>query len=172
VASRGALRAGWTLAIPLATAMGLSSCAWAASDLSAERYTTSPQARPNSSATDLVKSDADHGIADRSSRTILSEAQFAESIVGKHFHYRSVGSDLVLVSPGEYYSEDGRYSVGHRAISQGTYSFERGVISIKCAACREFLGLGLERLFFRHAGRLLMANADGHGSAIELIRSQ
>lgn len=102
--------------------------------------------------------------------TFLSKAEFASTIVGGSFRYREFGSELLIKSPAESFFGNGQYSVGHRAIFSGTYSYKRGIVSIKCVDCHAtFLGLGKKRVFFRHEGRLLMANADGNGSAIELI---
>jgi len=101
--------------------------------------------------------------------TVLDEVEFARTIIGRRFRYR-LSSEIVVVHPAEAFSEGERYSVGHRVFSHGTYSFERGIVSIECIDCREtFLGLGRQRVFFRHQGTLLMANADGEGNVIELI---
>jgi hypothetical protein len=109
-------------------------------------------------------------IADRfPGATILGEAEFASTVVGSRFRYR-VSGEIIVEHPAEGFFESGRYSVGHRPISQGKYSFKDGVVSIECTDCPDtFLGLGRKRVFFRHQGRLLMTNANGEGSVIELI---
>lgn len=100
---------------------------------------------------------------------VLDEAEFASTVVGRTFRYR-VSSEIIVESPGEHFSKTVQYSTGHRAIAQGTYSFDGGVVSIECNSCYDtFLGLGKRRVFFHHQGRLLMANADGKGSVVELI---
>jgi len=102
--------------------------------------------------------------------TVLGEIEFVGAIVGHAFRYRLLDDGTVFERPGEFFAEGGRYSTGHRAILHGTYAFDRGVVSIDCPDCRHtFLGLGSERIFFRHQGRLLMANANGEGNVIELI---
>lgn len=100
---------------------------------------------------------------------ILDEAEFASTVVGRMFRYR-VSSEIIVNCPGEHFYETGRYSVGHRVIGQGTYSLKGGVVTIECSNCYDtFLGLGRTRIFFRHQGKLLMANANGEGSVVELI---
>ena len=99
--------------------------------------------------------------------TLLDEAEFAEVIQGRPFRYRSEDSELVVVSPKEWFFEGGRYSTGHRVTSAGNYLFERGIVVITCD--QTFLHLGQRRLFFRHEGRLFTANADGTGSVVQLI---
>lgn len=103
---------------------------------------------------------------------LLEEAEFASSVVGRMFRYREVGSNLVVERPKEVFVEGGQYRVHWlRTISYGTYSIERGIVSIDCADCqRAFLGLGRQRIFFRRQGGLFTANADGDGRVIELIR--
>lgn len=101
--------------------------------------------------------------------TILGEAEFASAIVGRQFRYR-LSNDLIMERPAEHFYENGRYSVGHRAISHGTYSIVGGIVSIDCPGCRyPFAGLSNRRIFFRHQGRLFMANADDNGGVVELI---
>lgn len=101
---------------------------------------------------------------------VLDEREFASAIVGRAFHHREVGTELVIERPSEFFGEGGRYSVGHRAIAHGTYSIERGTVSIDCSDCPSTIfGLGRHRVFFRHQGRLFTTNADGEGSVIELI---
>lgn len=128
--------------------------------------TPAPAAQRSVSA-DLIMN---RGIAARfPGATILDESDFASTVVGRAFRYR-VSSDIIVNYPGEHFYETGRYSVGHRAIAHGTYLFERGVVSVECEDCYDtFLGLGRKRLFFRHKGKLLMANADGEGTVVELI---
>jgi hypothetical protein len=104
--------------------------------------------------------------------TILDEAELADAVVGRMFSYRQIGSDFVLHRVKEVFARDGQYRVhGDRApISYGTWSIARGIVSIDCADCPSaFLGLSRERVFFRHAGRLLTADAHGDGSVVELI---
>jgi hypothetical protein len=112
-------------------------------------------------------------IADRfPDATILDEAELADAVVGRMFSYRQIGSDFVLHRVKEVFARDGQYRVhGDRApISYGTWSIARGIVSIDCADCPSaFLGLSRERVFFRHAGRLLTADAHGDGSVVELI---
>jgi hypothetical protein len=101
--------------------------------------------------------------------TILDEADFASTVTGRRFRYR-VSNEIIIERPAESFSENERYSVGHRTIAQGTYSIKRGIVSIECSNCPEtFFGLGRKRIFFRHQGRLLMANADAEGDVLELI---
>lgn len=103
--------------------------------------------------------------------TLLGEAEFASTIVGRLFRYRELDSEIVVERPKEVFVEGGQYrNHGLRTVSYGTYSIERGIVSIACADCRyTFLGLGWERIFFRHEGRLLMATANRTGSVVELI---
>ncbi|MBC9035128.1 hypothetical protein IAG41_22290 [Sphingomonas sp. JC676] len=170
---RRTLNDRWLLVVVVAIAPTLNSCASAVSDVGTERYAASAPAYPKVSRTRPAGPNAERVIVDRfPGATVLSQVEFADTIVRKNFHYREVGSDIVVVSPGEYYSEDGRYSTGHRVVSVGTYSFERGLLSIDCIDCRpSFLGLGRQRVLFRQDGKLLMANADGRGGTIEMIPS-
>jgi hypothetical protein len=102
---------------------------------------------------------------------LLGEAEFASAVVGRLFRYRHLGSGIIVERPKEVFIEGGRYRIHWlRSISYGTYSVERGTVSIDCAGCRNtFLNLGRERIFFRHEGRLLTADANGDGSVVELI---
>jgi hypothetical protein len=111
-------------------------------------------------------------IADRfPGATLLGETEFAEAIVGHLFRYRDLDSGIVVERPKEVFVHGGQYRIHWlRAISRGTYAIERGIVSIDCAGCqRTFLGLAARRIFFRHEGRLLTANADEQGSVVELI---
>jgi hypothetical protein len=100
---------------------------------------------------------------------ILNEAEFASAIVGRRFRY-ALSSGIIIHSPAEHFYKDGRYSVGHRVISHGTYSIAGGVVSIHCPACRyPFAGLNSRRIFFRQQGKLFMVNADGNEGVVELI---
>ena len=101
--------------------------------------------------------------------TLLGEAEFASAIVGRAFRYRYLASEIVVNRPKEFFREGGQYSMGHRPISHGTYSIERGIVSIDCDCPYTFLGLGRKRVFFRHKGRLLTASAELQGEVIELI---
>lgn len=103
--------------------------------------------------------------------TLLGEVEFASAVVGQAFRYREVGSEPVLVMPKEVFVEGGQYRIhGIRTISYGTWAIARGIVSIDCTDCQyAFIGLGRERVFFRHQDRLLMATANGEGIVVELI---
>lgn len=98
----------------------------------------------------------------------LAEADFASTVVGRSFRYRDIGSGIVIHSPGEFFGKDGRYSFGHRSISHGAYLFKQGVVLIE-GTHGSFLGLGHERLFFRHRGRLLTTGGVGGSSVLEMV---
>jgi hypothetical protein len=154
-------------ALALAAAAGgvLSGCA--ASPVAAAAQASSA-AQPNPSAGITMTRD----ITDRfPGATLLGEAEFAGAVAGRRFRNREVGSDIVVERPIEVFAEGGQYrNHGLRTVSYGSYSIERGIVSIACGDCRyPFLGLSWERIFFRHQGKLLMAAVNGTGSVVELI---
>ena len=100
--------------------------------------------------------------------TVLSDEDFTTTVVGRSFRYRDVSSGIVIVRPGEFFGEHHRYSFGHRAIRQGTYSIDGGVVSIDTPN-DSFLGLGKRRIFFRHQGKIFTTGDNVGSSVLELI---
>lgn len=99
---------------------------------------------------------------------VLNEKDFSTTISGRSFRYRDVSSGIVLVRPGEFFGDHQRYSFGHRAIRQGTYSIDGGVVLINTPD-DTFLSLGRRRIFFRHQGKIFTAGENVAGSVFELI---
>jgi hypothetical protein len=128
----------------------------------------SPATQRNQPSATIVSRD----IPDRfPGAALLGEAEFASGVVGRLFRYRELDSNIVVERPKEVFAAGGQYRIHWlRTISYGTYSIERGIVSIDCADCPySFLNLGRERILFRHEGRLLTARANGEGSVVELI---
>lgn len=128
----------------------------------------SAAAHPNQSPGSIMNRD----IAKRfPGAALLDEAEFTSTVVGRRFRYREVGSELVVNRPKEVFVGNGRYQIHwSRSISYGAYKVKHGVISIYCPDCPyAFLDLGIERIFFRHEGKLFTAKADGRGRVVHLI---
>lgn len=157
----------------LAMLIAFNACSATSGDRGAARPTVRAEAssgvQRNHSSGIIMNRD----IADRfPGATILGDAEFASAIVGRVFRYRELDSGIVVERPKEVFVEGGQYRIHWlRTISYGTYSVERGVVSISCDACPyTFLDLGGERIFFRHQDRLLTARANLEGSIFELVR--
>lgn len=101
---------------------------------------------------------------------VLTKQDFTSAVVGRSLRYRDISDGMVVVRPGEFFSEAGTYSFGHRVIMGGTYDFDCGLVSIDTSD-KSFLGLGKERVFFRYEGMLLTTGRDERASVFELIPS-
>ena len=148
---------------------------WSALVLATVMSWLQPHHRTSAKSRELSQSACFHPIAQQvvaqyPGAKILSEDDFANAVVGRSFRYRDVDNDVVVVRPGEFFGEAGRYSFGHRPIRGGTYSFECGLVSINTPD-NSFLGLGKERVFFRDGGRLLTTGKAARASVFELIPS-
>ncbi len=164
--------AGVSLASGVAISLASSACARLVTESARERPAAPP---PASSAAPRDHSWAamNQGLADRfPGAAVLGEAEFADAVVGRKFRYRVVESGLVVERPNEVFLAGGQYQLHRlRSVSYGTYAVGRGIVSIDCSDCPSaFIGLGRDRVFFRHRDRLFAMNANGEGQIIELLQ--
>jgi hypothetical protein len=159
-----------TLAFILVAALPCNACSPTSGDVGGGRSSAmaTPAAPPNHSSGNIMN----RNLADRfPGAVLLGQEGFASAIVGKTFRYREVDSNATVDRPKEVFVEGGQYRIHWlRSISYGTYSLKHGAVVIDCPDCPyTFLDLGSERIFFRHEGRLLTANARLDGIVFELI---